>query len=145
MPTLMSYQQDFYGWLLESADLLRKKQFSKLDIEHIAEELEGMAHSDRRQLINRLAVLLAHLLKWQFQPSFRSKSWQRTIKEQRKRITLLLQDSPSLKYELDLKVQDAYEIAILSAANETNLDEDTFPSSCEYDIEEILSAEFYPD
>jgi hypothetical protein len=145
MATSINYQQDFYGWLLESADLLRKKQFSELDIEHIAEELEGMARSDKRQLINRLAVLLAHLLKWQFQPAFRSKSWQRTIKEQRKRITLLLQDSPSLKHELDTKVQDAYEIAILSAANETNLDEDIFPSSCEYDIEEILNAEFYPD
>ncbi|WP_353569900.1 DUF29 domain-containing protein [Candidatus Albibeggiatoa sp. nov. BB20] len=145
MTTAIDYQQDFYGWLLESADLLRKKRFSELDIEHIAEELEGIARSDKRQLINRLAVLLAHLLKWQFQPAFRSKSWQRTIKEQRKRIALLLQDSPSLKHELDTKVQDAYEIAILSAANETNLDEDIFPSSCEYDIEEILNSEFYPD
>ncbi len=141
----MHYEQDFYAWLLESAQLLREKNFSQLDIVNIAEELEGMARSDKRQLINRLAVLLAHLLKWQFQSYIRSKSWQRTIKEQRKRIKLLLQDSPSLKYEIEQKIATAYEIAILSAANETSLDEDTFPESCEYSLDEILNQEFYPD
>lgn len=141
----MHYEQDFYAWLLESAQLLREKNFSQLDIANIAEELEGMARSDKRQLINRLAVLLAHLLKWQYQSYIRSKSWQRTIKEQRKRIKLLLQDSPSLKYEIEQKIATAYEIAILSAANETSLDEDTFPESCEYSLDEILNQEFYPD
>jgi hypothetical protein len=141
----MHYEQDFYAWLLESAQLLREKKFSQLDIANIAEELEGIARSDKRQLINRLAVLLAHLLKWQFQSHIRSKSWQRTIKEQRKRIKLLLQDSPSLKYEIEQKIASAYEIAILSAANETSLDEDTFPESCEYSLDEILNQEFYPD
>jgi hypothetical protein len=141
----MHYEQDFYAWLLESAQLLREKNFSQLDIANIAEELEGMARSDKRQLINRLAVLLAHLLKWQYQSYIRSKSWQRTIKEQRKRIKLLLQDSPSLKYEIEHKIASAYEIAILSAANETSLDEDTFPESCEYSLDEILNQEFYPD
>lgn len=141
----MHYEQDFYAWLLESAQLLREKNFSQLDIANIAEELEGMARSDKRQLINRLAVLLAHLLKWQYQSHIRSKSWQRTIKEQRKRIKLLLKDSPSLKYEIEQKIATAYEIAILSAANETSLDEDTFPESCEYSLDEILNQEFYPD
>jgi len=141
----MHYEQDFYAWLLQSAQLLREKKFSQLDIANIAEELEGMARSDKRQLINRLAVLLAHLLKWQYQSYIRSKNWQRTIKEQRKRIKLLLQDSPSLKYEIEQKIATAYEIAILSAANETSLDEDTFPETCEYSLDEILNQEFYPD
>lgn len=141
----MHYEQDFYAWLLESAQLLREKKFSQLDIANIAEELEGIARSDKRQLINRLAVLLADLLKWQYQSHIRSKSWQRTIKEQRKRIKLLLKDSPSLKYEIEQKIATAYEIAILSAANETSLDEDTFPESCEYSLDEILNQEFYPD
>jgi hypothetical protein len=140
-----SYEQDFYAWLLNSAQLLRERQFAHLDIEHLAEELEGMARSDKRQLLNRLAVLLAHLLKWQFQPSLRSKSWWRTIKEQRKRIQLLLEDSPSLKPELNLQMQHAYELARLSAANETGMDEESFPDSCEYSLAEILLEEFYPE
>ena len=140
----VSYGKDFYAWLISSARLLREKKFSDLDTENIAEELEGMARSDKRQLINRFAVLLAHLLKWQFQPALRSKSWERTLREQRKRIRLLLEDSPSLTHELDKRIHDAYEIAILSAPNETGLDEDSFPASCEYSLDEILSDQFYP-
>lgn len=140
-----TYETDFYAWLLKSAELLRRGQFAELDLEQIAEELEGMARSDKRQLVNRLAVLLAHLLKWQYQPEKRSKSWQRTIREQRKRISLLLEDSPSLKYEIEEKLTDAYEIAVLSAANETGLDEDYFPESCEYYLNDVLDSEFYPD
>lgn len=117
--TSTTYEGDFYAWLLKSAELLRQRQFSELDLEQIAEELEGIARSDKRQLINRFAVLLSHLLKWQYQPERRSKSWERTIREQRKRISLLLDDSPSLKSEIEQKLADAYEIAVLSAANET--------------------------
>jgi len=141
----IKYESDFYAWLLKSAQLLRQKKFAQLDVENVAEELEGMARSDRRQLINRFAVLLAHLLKWQFQSVRRSKSWVRTIKEQRKRIKLLLKESPSLKYEIHGKIDDAYEIAVLSAANETGFDEEIFPNTCEYSLDEILDDEFYPD
>ncbi|MBI4639654.1 MAG: DUF29 domain-containing protein [Candidatus Tectomicrobia bacterium] len=140
-----SYEQDFYAWLLKSAELLRQKKFSELDVEHIAEELEGMARSDKRQLINRFAVLLAHLLKWQYQPDRRSKNWERSMKEQRKRTRLLLEDSPSLQYEIEKHLSDAYEIALLSAANETGIDELAFPESCEYSLEEILDPNFYPE
>jgi len=143
--TDVTYEKDFYAWLLNCAQLLRERRFSELDIENMAEELEGMARSDKRELISRLAVLLAHLLKWRFQPDLRSKSWKRTIKEQRKRIKMLLEDSPSLKYEIDAKIGDAYELAVLSAASETGFDEDVFPSTCEYVMEEILDDEFYPD
>jgi hypothetical protein len=140
-----TYDQDFYAWLLKSAELIRQRKFSELDVENIAEELEGMARSDKRQLINRFAVLLAHLLKWQYQPKKRSKSWERTIREQRKRILLLFEDSPSLKYEIEKKIADAYEIAILSTANQTGIDESVFPESCEYSLEETLDNNFYPE
>lgn len=144
-PRSANYDQDFYAWLLYSANLLRAKKFEALDRDNIAEELEGMARSDKRQLINRMAILVAHLLKWQFQPALRSGSWRQTIKEQRKRIMLLLSDSPSLKPELKNRLQDAYDIAVLSAASQTGLDEDAFPVSCEYQLEELLDTDFYPD
>jgi hypothetical protein len=141
----IEYKEDFYAWLLKNAALLQAKNFVEIDNENVAEELVGMAKSEKRQLVNRFAVLLAHLLKWQFQPNRRSKSWERTIKEQRKRIQLLLEESPSLKHELAEKISDAYEIAILTAANETGLDESAFPDSCEYRFEDILSSQFYPE
>jgi hypothetical protein len=140
-----SYEQDFYAWLLKSATLLRQRKFSELDVEKIAEELEGMARSDKRQLLNRFAVLLSHLLKWQYQPDKRSKSWDRSMKEQRKRILLLLEESPSLRYAIEKTLADAYEIAVLTAANETGIDELAFSESCEYSLEEILDKNFYPE
>lgn len=142
--TPITYDQDFYAWLLMSAQLLRERRFPELDVENLAEELEGMARSDRRQLVNRFAVLLAHLLKWQFEPERRSKSWKGTIKEQRKRIELLLKDSPSLKYDIDDKIHDAYELAIIMASNETGLNEQIFPQTCEYSFKEILDNKFFP-
>jgi hypothetical protein len=71
----IDYNKDFYNWTLHNADLIRQKKFSEMDIDHIAEEIESMGNRDRRELINRLAVLIAHLLKWQYQPTKRSKSW----------------------------------------------------------------------
>jgi hypothetical protein len=63
------HDRDFYSWTLQQAGLLREGRLSEADIEHIAEELESMGASERRELTNRLAVLVAHLLKWQFQPA----------------------------------------------------------------------------
>ncbi len=77
-----------------------------------------MARSDKRQLASRLAVLLTHLLKWEFQSDKRSSSWRGTIKEQRKRILKLVAESPSLKNELDTQLVDAYESAIIIASND---------------------------
>ncbi|MBF0551328.1 MAG: DUF29 domain-containing protein, partial [Deltaproteobacteria bacterium] len=92
-----SYDRDFYAWTMNNAELIRQGRFSEIDIEHLAEELEGMGRSEKRALISRLAVLLAHLLKWTFHPGLRCTSWKYTIKEQRRRVLALLKDSPSLQ------------------------------------------------
>jgi hypothetical protein len=77
------YELDFYGWALTNAKLLRAGKFSEADMANIAEELERMRGSEKRELMNRLTVLLAHLLKWRFQAKRRSRSWAATIVEQR--------------------------------------------------------------
>src|SRR5579863_9887806 len=92
-----AYDDDFFAWTEEQARLLRAGKFSHLDIENIAEELESMGRSDKREIESRLVVLMAHLLKWQVQIGFRSQSWSATIREQRERIEDLLVESPSLR------------------------------------------------
>jgi hypothetical protein len=138
------YDQDLYAWAMTNARLVRDRRFDALDWEHIAEELESMGKSELRALESRLAVLLAHLLKWQFQPEKRSKSWQRTLIEQRKRIARLLRDSPSLRPKLDDILPDAYDSALRLAAEETGSDESEFPQSCPYDVEQALDLAYYP-
>jgi hypothetical protein len=138
------YDKDFYAWTLYNAELIRQGKFTEVDIEHVAEEIESMGKRERRELVNRLAILMAHLLKWQFQPGKQSDSWKYTIKEQRIALTDLLDESPSLKHELKIKHEHAYEQAILIAARETGLEEKIFPKQCSFTCKQCLALDFLP-
>ena len=136
---------DFYRWTMETAHLLRIGRYAEIDIEAVALELENMGASERRELINRLAVLVMYLLKWQYQPGIRSRSWELTLIEQRREIQELLEDNPSLKPQLQIKLSKAYSKAVLKAEKETNLPKNVFPKECPYPIEHIMLESFYPE
>jgi len=104
-----------------------------------------MGKTELRALESRLVVLLAHLLKWEYQPGHRTKSWRRTLIEQRKRIRRLLDDSPSLRPRIPELIADAYDSALRWAADETGMDEGDFPPVCGYSIEQVMDTGFYPD
>jgi len=135
---------DFYAWTQQQVDLLKSGNLADVDFKNLILEIESMGASERRELINRLAVLLAHILKWNYQPSFRGRSWQLTIKEQRRQLQRLLKDNPSLHARLDEFIADAYEDAILLAAKETGMEESAFPAQYPYAHEDLLNSEFYP-
>lgn len=139
----VDYQADFYAWTQQQAELLRNKKIEQIDWCNLAEEIEDMGRSEKRQLESRLEVLIMHLLKWQFQPNLRSRSWQLTIKEQRLRIEKLLLENPSLKSKLADTKEKIYPLAVISAEKETGLS--SFPEICPYDLAEILAPEFLPD
>jgi len=143
MKTTVEYDKDFYGWLLENAQLLREKKWAEIDAQHVAEELESMGKSERRELVSRLTVLLAHLLKWRFQPAKRSRSWRNTILTQRIDIDELLEDSPSLRSEVGLKIETAYEKAKLRAEDETGIDQRQFPDTCPFSVDDVLDKHFF--
>ena len=92
------YEKDFYAWTQEQANLIRQGKFNEIDTLHIIDEIESMGRSEKRALKSRLAVLLMHLLKWQYQPTFRGVSWTITIRNQRWEIAELLEDNPSLQH-----------------------------------------------
>lgn len=141
-----SYDADFHAWTLHNARLLRQGQLSDLDVEHIAEELESMGASERRELLNRLQVLMLHLLKHQFQPERRGKSWILTINHQRTAIERLLEQSPSLNRFLSPEqLAKVYVKAARDAVIETDLDRHLFPIDCPYQLEQILDDDWLPD
>src|SRR5436190_22596228 len=98
---LKLYEADFYAWTQEQARLLRNQQWSWIDLPNLIEEIESLGKQQRQELRNRLSVLLGHLLKWQYQPHCRSRSWLATIRIQRSDLTDLLEDNPSLKPYLE--------------------------------------------
>jgi hypothetical protein len=145
MTTTAGYDQDVIAWANEQARLLRTGQFDRLDIEHLADEIEDVGKSEQRELASRMAVLLAHLLKWQFQPARRSRSWDATIRVQRDGIARRLQRTPSLRQSLDDPDwwRDAWDDALARAIEETGLSD--FPDQCPWRVAEILDPNWKPD
>ncbi len=137
-------QQDFYGWTQQQISLLSSKRFDEIDLERLIEEIESMGNSELRELESRLTVLLMHLLKWQYQPNLRTRSWILTIKEQRRRIVKRLQQSSSLRSKLNEVIADAYELARGDAADEIGLSESVFPENCPWKDTQIIDMDFWP-
>jgi hypothetical protein len=140
-----TYETDIVEWANEQASLLRSGHLSDIDIENIAEEILDVGKSEQRELASRMAVLLAHLLKWQYQPALRGASWRATIKAQRKEIALALKETPSLKPRLnnDEWLSVNWAKAVAQAITETGLD--NFPENCPWTIEETLSESWLPN
>lgn len=139
-----SIDDDFALWAAEQAALVRSSNFARADVENIAGELEYLGNSQHHEIESRLNVLIAHLLKWQFQPEKRSNSWKATILEQRTQIARIIRRSPSLKKHPGSVLDDEYGIGKLKASGETDLPEPIFPQTCPYSIEQILDPAFYP-
>ena len=144
-PTASLYERDFYAWANEQAALLRAGQLSAADVEHIAEEIESMGRTEKRELVSRLAVLLLHLLKWQFQPTHRGPSWRLSIANARDDLTDHLADNPSLKAHLPNAIESAYRRAHRQAAAETGHRETAFPDACPWSFEQMMEANFWPE
>lgn len=141
----IAYEKDIVAWANEQAGFIRAGRFESLDLEHIAEEIESVGKSEKRELTSRMALLLAHLLKWQYQPVRRGSSWERTIRVQRKEVIYELAETPSLKPLLKNPewIDLVWGKAVSSATDETGLD--TFPEFCSWTPEQILDQNFFPE
>ena len=138
------YEADFYQWSLEQARLLRSGEWKSVDVEHLAEEIEDMGKSLRREWESRLKVLIVHLLKWVFQPELRGMGWQLTIQEQRDQLHELLADNPCLNNQMTASLERSYPSAVKRTALETSLIEDIFQKECPLRLEDILNESFWP-
>jgi hypothetical protein len=137
----IAYDADFIEWLDHQAKLLRAHNHDELDYDNLAEEVEAMSRSQRRELKNRSTVLLMHLLKWRHQPDYRCTSWRSTIFQQRLKIKRLIRDMPSIMNEFaDPEWQiDAWDDAVAEASAETSIFKENFPENCIWTVEQVLS------
>lgn len=139
------YKQDYFSWLKQTALSLRKGAFDQLDMENLIEEIEDMGRNEKRAFESNLRVVLLHLLKWKYQPQQRSGGWRGSIAEHRIRIRKALQDSPSLKNSLSVAFAETYQDAITIASQETGLEPETFPTSCEWALQQVLDEAWLPN
>ena len=146
------YETDYYAWAHEQATLLAEGRFDALDVPHLVEELELMAESEHGQLVNRLIVLLTHLLKLHVAAQHlpvdlqrAGRGWRQTCRTQRVRLAQLLRRNPSLTPRLEQAVNDAYEVALLEAAAGLGLETLPMPDVCPWEADAVLADDFWPE
>lgn len=139
------YETDFYAWTLEQSKLLKEGDFKHLDIPNLVEEIESLGKQQRQELRHRLGILIGHLLKWDYQPDKRSKSWRVTIQIQRREIHDLLEENPSLKPYLLEAIAKAYRAGVDLVRLETPLDDEDLPQNCPYSAKQLLDPDFPSD
>ncbi|WP_422134714.1 DUF29 domain-containing protein [Endozoicomonas sp. ALD040] len=138
------YESDFYSWTKQQAQLIKERRFDELDLDNLAEEVEDMGKYEPRSLTSHLMQLLMHLLKWQYQPERRSRSWRDSIILQRAKAKDLLDENPGLKLRKAELYKKAYQKAVVLAAKQTELLLKTFPSECPWTYEEVMHDDFLP-
>jgi Domain of unknown function DUF29 len=148
VPADAAYEGDFHAWCEQQAARLRARirpgANDGIDYENIAEEIESLGRSDRREIRSRLRVLLCHLLKWRHQDGLRGPSWRITIRNQRESIASLLEESPSLVPFARAAVAGMYPRAIGDAGLETLLPANTFPTACPFSEDQVFDLAFLP-
>jgi Domain of unknown function DUF29 len=138
------YERDFCLWVEEQARLLKEGRFDQLDIANLVEEVEDLGAGEKRAIRNNLVVVLKQLLKHQFQPGRRSRSWRSSIVEHRRRLRDDLATSPSLRPYARERFEQCYGDSRLQALIETGLPPDAMPLAAPWTLDQVLDPDFLP-
>jgi Domain of unknown function DUF29 len=140
------YDTDFAAWGEQQARLLRQRaelaNSDELDWLNLAADIEGVVAQEKREVRSRLALIVQHLLKWRYQPELRSRSWESTLLVQRRDLSAVLEDSPSLRPFAERVLDSALDAGRYAAEREPGLLH--LPASCRWTVEEVLDPEFVP-
>jgi ribosomal protein L29 len=139
------YDTDFYAWSQAQVDALEAQQWHALDLEHLMEEIADLGHEQRHAVSSQLCHLLQHLLKWRYQPTHRSPSRRRSIRQARHAIARRLEQSLSLRQAVPSLLDGEYRRARREAQDETGLPLATFPESCPWSVDQLLDEDVWPD
>jgi Domain of unknown function DUF29 len=139
------YERDFCLWVEEQARLLKEGRLEQLDVVNLIDEIESLAISRKHAVTSNLVVILNHLLKHQYQPRRRSRSWLASIGEHRRRLRKEFQHAPSLRGYAREQFEECYRDGRRQALIETGLPENALPSTPTYTLEQTLDPDFLPD
>jgi hypothetical protein len=133
------YDRDFYRWAKETAAALRSGRVTEIDLEDVAEEIEGLANRDFRELGRRLSRILEHKLKLLVVKGIlldqNRRGWMNTVRTQQAEVQRLLKSSPSLRPHVPELISEIYCGAVRTVADTYEL---PTPPECPWSVEEIL-------
>lgn len=143
------YDCDFLRWTEQQTELLRRRAAGELpndeglDWLNLAEEIESVGASEKREVRSRLTRICQHLLKWKYQPERRSRSWETTIYVQRRDLESVFEDSPSLRAFAERVLPSGFANGRQAVEREAGLLH--LPDICPWSLDQILSVDFLPD
>ena len=131
------FENDYFAWLMHGIE-----QVSQYGLTEVKEHLEEMARTEKNALRSQFKRLIAHLLKWKYQPDEQTTSWRLSIKDARLEIEHKINESPSLAKYLDEISKKSYQSAVNWASAETGIED--FPEELEFSLEQLLNKDFLP-
>jgi len=133
------YTRDFSDWAHCQANLLKTKEYERLDVKNLVQEIEDLAKREKQMLTSYVEKWMLHMLKIKYQPEKHTRSWDLSVKIHLHEAETVLKDNPSLQSSLNEVLKNAYFRAKLEAAYETGLDEDKFPNECIWKPQDIFT------
>lgn len=145
----ISYEEDFYAWTQEQAQLLREAARERLntpiDWEHIAEELDIMGGQVKESIRSHLATVIEHLLKLEHSPDpYPRRKWRLSVKKARYHLEEKLEDHPSLKGWPATVLPKAWFDGYADALQDDSIDPDAVPEDCSYTLDQIRDPNWWP-
>lgn len=153
MPDTHPYDADFHAWALDQAASLRRLAAERsnlpLDLEHLAEEVEGLANNDLDVVEGLLVQILVHLLKLEWSPETQPRGhWRSEIVTWRSAIQRRLRRSPSVRARIELDPLYGTAVAAVSKLLPTAESETMVLArrgSRPWTLDEILSPDWFPE
>jgi hypothetical protein len=150
------YERDFVLWTEQQATALRMAARTgtnqALDWENLAEEIESLGRSDRRELQSQIQRIIRHLLKLQFSAaSDPRRGWRESVVDGRSQAELVLADSPSLQPQLEQFVSAQTPTAVKRAIFDLGEYGEVDPATqralrqTQYSVDQVLGDWFPPD
>ncbi len=136
------YDQDFYAWTQEQAQALRAhfRDDNRLDVEHLAEEIEDLGDSELQAVESYVEQIIAHLLKLDYSGQADPRAhWRAEVLNFRRSVDRKVSPTIRRKVEADLEGRYARgrEIAAVGAIlHEADLIR-RLPKTCPYDWDAI--------
>ena len=150
------YKDDVVAWAEQQAQALRDAARTNsnlpLDWENLAEEIEDLAKIYRSSLRSHLRRIIQHLVKLQHSPAVDPRrGWRQTVSLARLEVNDLLDESPSLKRQVEPLIKKVMESAIGLAISDMEHYDEINPlmarliSRRTYTMDQVLRDWFPPD
>jgi hypothetical protein len=140
------YESDFLLWTQDTVAKLKARDFDRVDLENLLEEIESLGRSEKKEIKSRLTTLIEHLLKRLYIDMPQEfNGWERTIRNQRTEIEFALDDSPSLKALWNDTFDIAFRAALRDVKKEYAKQGYQFPDTWQFgrDIDTMLNTDFW--